>query len=60
MTDSLGNTPQSPADPAPLAAHELAPPAKPAAKKPYRKPFLKRYGVLHSVVGSNLKWKPRY
>ena len=60
MTDSLGNTPPSPADPAPLAAHELASLAKPAAKKPYHKPFLKRYGVLHSVVGSNLKWKPRY
>ena len=60
MTDSLGNTPQSPADPAPLAAHELAPVAKPAAKKPYLKPVLKRHGPLRSVVGSTLKWKPRY
>ena len=60
MTDLPGNSPQSPADPAPLATLELVSAAKPAAKKPYLKPFLKRYGVLRSVVGSTLKWVPRY
>ena len=60
MTDSLGNPPQSSAAPAPLAAPESVPVAESAAKKSYRKPFLKRYGVLRSVVGSTLKWKPRY
>ena len=60
MTDSLGNTLESPAYPAPLAALALAPVGESMTKKTYHKPFLKRYGVLRSVVGSTLKWAPRY
>jgi hypothetical protein len=44
------------------------PPPRPAVadrptnrvRKAYRKPTLKRLGVLKSVAGSDLKWAPRY
>jgi hypothetical protein len=60
MTASFGNTPQSPANLALLAVSEPAPVARPAAKQTYLKPLLKRHGRLRSVVGSDLKWAPRY
>jgi hypothetical protein len=44
---------ESPAQP----TAEVKPSLRP--RKTYRKPGLKRLGVLKSVVGSNPKWIPR-
>jgi hypothetical protein len=57
MKPSSGNPVRRPADKQPQ--NELrpsAPRADEAARPDYRKPELKRLGLLRSVTGSDLKW----
>ncbi len=58
MTPSSGNQPQRPAGESlpQTAAPSPAPVAPPGPKPAYRKPELKRLGLLRSVTGSNLTW----
>jgi len=49
MQDSRKAGPNSPKEPVKQAAQVVS-------KKPYRKPVLKRLGVLKSVAGSGIAW----
>lgn len=56
MTDSIGKTPRPEREQVTLVAVEPVRPAATPEKKTYRKPALKRLGLLRSVTGSTLKW----
>ena len=56
VMESPGNQAQTPSSNEPLAPLDQTVRAEPPVKRAYRKPVLKRLGLLVSVTGSDWRW----